>query len=131
VTCILLQEFASLGPSCTTSAEGICTLDISTDGYDGATRSAVVTAPGEGPLVVPSLPSGYSSNAGAYAASVVLDRQLVKPGDDLHITGGRGWAECQLSYHTCMVAVQHSLRHMCKGGLVPRRRVCGCKIRSC
>jgi hypothetical protein len=82
-----LQDFASLGPSCTTSAEGICTLDISTDAYDSVTRSAVITAQGEGPLVVPSLPSGYLNAAGAYAASIVLDRQLVKPGDDLHITG--------------------------------------------
>jgi hypothetical protein len=38
-------------------------------------------------VVVPSLPSGYSGNAGAYAASIVLDRQLVKPGDELHVTG--------------------------------------------
>ncbi|KAF6261957.1 hypothetical protein COO60DRAFT_1458856 [Scenedesmus sp. NREL 46B-D3] len=80
------EDLASLGPSCTTSAEGICTLDVSTNSYDSSTQSAVITAPGEGPLVVPSLPSGYSSNAGAYAASIVLDRQLVKPGDDLHLT---------------------------------------------
>eukprot|EP00882_Tetradesmus_deserticola_P010136 GHRQ01010711.1.p1 GENE.GHRQ01010711.1~~GHRQ01010711.1.p1 ORF type:complete len:517 (+),score=185.74 GHRQ01010711.1:105-1553(+) len=79
------QDFASLGPSCTTSAEGICSLDVSTN-YDSSTQSAVITAPGEGPLVVASLPSGYSSNAGAYAAVIVLDRQLVKPGDDLHLT---------------------------------------------
>jgi hypothetical protein len=82
-----LQDFASLGPSCTTSAEGICTLDVSSEVYDSSTRSAVITAAGEGPLVVPSLPSGYSGNAGAYAASIVLDRQLVKPGDELHVTG--------------------------------------------
>ncbi|WIA22673.1 hypothetical protein OEZ86_009641 [Tetradesmus obliquus] len=80
------EDFASLGPSCTTSAEGICTLDVSTDTYDSATRSAVITAQGEGPLIVPNLPSGYSGSAGAYAATIVLDRQLVKPGDDLHIT---------------------------------------------
>eukprot|EP00882_Tetradesmus_deserticola_P026859 GHRQ01029672.1.p2 GENE.GHRQ01029672.1~~GHRQ01029672.1.p2 ORF type:complete len:114 (-),score=33.09 GHRQ01029672.1:925-1266(-) len=89
-----LQDFASLGPSCTTSAEGICSLDVSTN-YDSSTQSAVITAPGEGPLVVASLPSGYSSNAGAYAAVIVLDRQLVKPGDDLHLTGKLG---CVLIY---------------------------------
>jgi hypothetical protein len=49
---------------------------------------ALVTVPGQGPLLVPGVPS-YNSNTGAgkYVGSVVLDRGLVKPGDSLHITG--------------------------------------------
>jgi hypothetical protein len=47
--------------------------------------------------VVPSLPIGYSGNAGVYAASIVLDRQLVKPGDDLHVTGAE-----PLSFSACI-----------------------------
>lgn len=56
--------------------------------------SAVITAKGHGPLVVPDVPNSarYSSSSGAskeYVATLVLDRKLVKPGDDLHVTGVR------------------------------------------
>lgn len=87
-----LQDFAALGPSCTTSTTGTCTLDFSSkanggSSFDNAVKSALITAPGEGPLVVPQLPASYSNAGNKYSGAIVLDRQLVKPGDDLHVTG--------------------------------------------
>lgn len=61
---------------------------------DSASYTAVVTASGHGPLVVPDLPNSAryrsSTEGKEYVATLVLDRKLVKPGDDLHVTGGWG-----------------------------------------
>jgi hypothetical protein len=107
------QDAAVPGPSCSTSADGTCTLDLAAAAraaaqsragnsafspLDGTGQyTAVVTAEGHGPLVVPSVPNSAryvtSSSSGSggsrreYVATLVLDRKLVKPGDDLHVTG--------------------------------------------
>lgn len=105
----MLQEAATAGPACVTSADGSCIIDLAAakvkpntassagnsafqPSDEGATYSAVITADGHGPLVVPDLPnSGRYRIMGPnkdYVATLVLDRKLVKPGDDLHVTGG-------------------------------------------
>lgn len=107
---LLLQDAATPGPACITASDGTCIIDLaaarsqkaaansaSNSPYqpfdDGASYSAVITAEGHGPLVVPDLPNSarYRSSSGAagrdYVATLVLDRKLVKPGDDLHVTG--------------------------------------------
>ena len=60
------------------------------------TLSASITAPGHGPLVVtnidtPYVPSDSSGGSGdsSWAGALVLDRALVQPGSQLHVTGGR------------------------------------------
>lgn len=88
----LLQDAASQGPSCTTASDGTCTLDVtdSSDNFsNNQVKSAVVTAAGHGPLVIPSLSSYFGQNRAdaKYSGALVLDRQVVKPGDDLHVTG--------------------------------------------
>jgi hypothetical protein len=111
VCCLLvvLQEAATPGAACVTSADGSCIVDLAAakvkpnsanlaansafqPSDEGATYSAVITADGHGPLVVPDLPnSGRYRTMGPnkdYVATLVLDRKLVKPGDDLHVTGG-------------------------------------------
>eukprot|EP00879_Flechtneria_rotunda_P001797 GHRR01001961.1.p1 GENE.GHRR01001961.1~~GHRR01001961.1.p1 ORF type:complete len:2104 (+),score=689.06 GHRR01001961.1:216-6527(+) len=83
------QDFAAQGPSCKTSTDGTCTLDLTANGTasDGSTKSALVTAAGQGPLVIPTLPVSSESGDGSdYLGAIVLDRQIVKPGDSLHIT---------------------------------------------
>ncbi|KIZ04279.1 hypothetical protein MNEG_3680 [Monoraphidium neglectum] len=91
---------AVAGPSCTTGADGTCVIDgasisLARNGAGaGSLRerevSAFVTAPGQGPLLVPRVSSGSSfrdaSQDNTYSAVAVLDRPLVKPGDDLHVT---------------------------------------------
>jgi hypothetical protein len=104
---VVLQEAATPGPACVTSADGSCIIDLAAakakpmagnsafqPSDEGATYSAVITADGHGPLVVPDVPnSGRHHTMGPnkdYVATLVLDRKLVKPGDNLHVTGG-GW----------------------------------------
>lgn len=82
--------------SCTTGANGSCDLkynDLTTRFANmGYSLSAVVTAAGEGPLVIPAIPSPGSSMAAAqYQGILVLDRKLIKQGDKLHVTGRGGW----------------------------------------
>lgn len=86
-----LQDAATLGPSCTTAGDGTCTLTVIDSGSQ--VKSAVVTASGQGPLIVPALASVYGGSSAdvKYSGALVLDRQVVKPGDDLHITGGSGF----------------------------------------
>lgn len=105
----LLQESATPGAACVTAADGSCVIDLIAaktqlsaanaggnsafqPSAESATYSAVITADGHGPLVVPDLPnSGRYRTMGPnkdYVATLVLDRKLVKPGDDLHVTGG-------------------------------------------
>lgn len=105
-----------LGPSCVTSSDGGCTIDLkaakqqqaakngANSGFqpsmDSATQTALITADGHGPLLVPDLPnsgryrssSSSSSDNKQYMATLVLDRKLVKPGDELHVTGRQLWA---------------------------------------
>ncbi len=46
-------------------------------------------AEGQGLLVSPAVSTPYVSEPANYTGDVVLDRKLVKPGDALHVTGGR------------------------------------------
>eukprot|EP00775_Hariotina_reticulata_P009083 gene9083-9253_t len=85
-------DLALLGPSCVTETIGSCAINytsaiFSNAGGNAGSLVALVTAQGQGPLLVPGVPS-YNSNTGLgkYVGSVVLDRALVKPGDSLHIT---------------------------------------------
>eukprot|EP00878_Enallax_costatus_P039737 GHUV01045628.1.p1 GENE.GHUV01045628.1~~GHUV01045628.1.p1 ORF type:complete len:127 (-),score=40.92 GHUV01045628.1:455-835(-) len=85
-----LQDSASAGPSCITASDGTCTLTLADNSDSGnQVKSAVVTAAGQGPLVVPSVTSVYGRSSAdvKYSGALVLDRQVVKPGDDLHVTG--------------------------------------------
>jgi len=88
-----------MGPSCTTGADGTCTIDAATlaslrgsdtTGYASGDATAYITAAGYGPLLVPQVGTAtpYRSREGGYKGVVVLDRGLVKQGDDLHVTGG-------------------------------------------
>ena len=109
------QDAATPGPSCTTSPEGTCSIDLNAakaaqqknaknagspafqPAFESATLTAVITAEGHGPLVVPQVPNSgryrTSNDNKEYVASIVLDRKLVKPGDELHVTGeGAGLA---------------------------------------
>lgn len=113
---LLRQDAATAGPACITASDGTCVIDLAAaksqkaepnaagaSAYqpfeDGASYTAVITAEGHGPLVVPDVPNSAryrsSSSAGKeYVATLVLDRKLVKPGDDLHVTGewaARAW----------------------------------------
>ncbi|KAF8063719.1 hypothetical protein HT031_003574 [Scenedesmus sp. PABB004] len=84
------QDSATPGAACTTDDDGTCALDLPPPpggGYDGTSKSAVVTAEGHGPLVLPSVAISYVSRWPAHAAALVLDRAVVKPGDALHVTG--------------------------------------------
>ncbi|KAF8068259.1 hypothetical protein HT031_001946 [Scenedesmus sp. PABB004] len=81
------------GPTCTTGAGGACTVDtkaLLTSGTYG-TLTALVEAPGHGPLVVWafSTPSYYEDESlqYPYVGQLVVDRLLVMPGDTLHVTG--------------------------------------------
>lgn len=119
--CLLPQESATAGPACITSADGSCLIDLVVvkaqqqkaaanaagnslfqPSAESATYSAVITAGGHGPLVVPDLPnSGRFRSSGPskdYVATLVLDRKLVKPGDDLHVTGGGCRRACSCFY---------------------------------
>lgn len=101
-----LQDAATPGPTCTTASDGSCVIDLvaakvqqlkaaSNAAFqpleESGAYTAVITAEGHGPLVVPEVPnSGRFRNGRAgkeYVATLVLDRKLVKPGDDLHVTG--------------------------------------------
>lgn len=93
------QATALPGPSCTTAADGTCILSAAAVAAaraksPAATRerevSAYITAPGHGPLLVPRVPTAApwrGAGDDAYRGVAVLDRALVKPGDDLHVTG--------------------------------------------
>lgn len=123
---LLWQDAATAGPACITASDGTCIIDLAAaksqkaaanstgaSAYkpfdDSAQYSAVITAQGHGPLVVPDLPNSAryrsSSSAGKeYVATLVLDRKLVKPGDELHVTGE--WAACKKSVGACWAAQQ-------------------------
>ena len=93
------QVRALPGPKCTTGPDGTCT--VTGESLMQHEAAALVTAPGEGPLLVPRVGTalGWSGGRAAHKAVAVLDRPLVRQGDELALTGegvlgglvGLGW----------------------------------------
>ena len=95
------QGPAVAGPSCTTAADGTCSIDAATlsaarggDVNSNANRgslrevSALVTAPGQGPLIVPRVSTQavpWRAAGPGYTGAVALDRGIVRPGDGLAV----------------------------------------------
>jgi hypothetical protein len=100
---------------------------------ESATYSAVITADGHGPLVVPDLPnSGRYRSSGPnkdYVAKLVLDRKLVKPGDDLHVTGGgrKAAAGGHVSAVSCCSALMKAARDGQGRAATPTIFLCSCQ----
>lgn len=78
--------------SCTTAADGLCQIEVSKVAQPGSALAAIVRTR-DASVLVPEmntyevLPVDQSAADENLHATLVVDRLLVKPGDDLHVTG--------------------------------------------